>query len=141
MWLAMKSGAVVASGTLKSDAELKQFDSGKTKVSFSFRAANKRNENGNGWDSKWANCVVWGDLVPMAAQLTEGTPVLVTGELRSREFNHRTYEEVVVDFFAVCGSSIPARSVEDLAKKFPNTVTDGKQSFAEVDDEGELPFE
>ena len=142
MWLAMKSGAVVASGTLKSDAELKQFDSGKVKASFSFRAANKKNENGSGWDSKWANCVVWGDLAPMAAQLKEGTPVLVTGELKTREFNHRTYEEVNVDFFAVCGGSVPTRSVEDLAKKFPSTVTDAKSVFADVDDDEEasLPF-
>ena len=141
MWLAMKSGAVVATGTLKSDAELKQFDSGKVKASFSFRAANKKNENGSGWDSKWANCVVWGDLAPMAAQLKEGTPVLVTGELKTREFNHRTYEEVNVDFFAVCGGSVPTASVDDLAKKFPSTVTDGKPAFADVGDgDGELPF-
>ena len=141
MWLAMKSGSVIATGTLKQDAEIKQFDSGKVKASFSFRAANKKTEDGK-WDSKWANCVVWGDLAPMAAQLKEGTPVLVTGELKTREFNHRKYEEVNVDFFAVCGGSVPTASVDDLAKNFPNTVTDAKPVFADVDDDEEasLPF-
>lgn len=140
MWLAMKSGSVIATGTLKQDAEIKQFDSGKVKASFSFRAANRKTEDSK-WDSKWANCVVWGDLAPMAAQLKEGTPVLVTGELKTREFNHRKYEEVNVDFFAVCGGSVPTASVDDLAKKFPSTVTDGKPAFADVGDgDGELPF-
>lgn len=140
MYLVMKSGAAVVSGRLNKDAELKVFDSGKMKCTFGFKADFHRGENGSN-ESKWANCVVWGDLAKEAAMLKEGDTVICTGRFSTREFNNRTYEEINVDAFSLCGA--PRRSVDELKTKFPSVVTEtqGNPVFVdETDDEGELPF-
>ena len=142
MYLVMKSGAAVVSGRLNKDPELKVFESGKVKCKFGLKADYRKGENGNG-ETVWANCVVWGDLAKEAAMLKEGDVVMCTGRHSSREYNGRTYEEINVDAFSLCGA--PRRSLDELKAKFPSAVTEtsaqGKQVFVdETDDEGELPF-
>lgn len=140
MYLVMKSGAAVVSGRLNKDPEVKTFDNGKIKCTFGFKADWKRGANGNG-ETKWANCVAWGDDAKEAAMLREGDTVICTGQFKSREYNGRTYEEIIVDAIAPGGA--PRRSVDELKTKFPSVVTEtqGKQVFVdETDDEGELPF-
>ena len=141
MYLVMKSGAAVVSGRLNKDPEVKVFDSGKMKCTFGFKADWHRNENGSN-ETKWANCVAWGEDAKEASMLREGDSVICTGRYTTREFNNRKYEEIVVDAISVCGA--PRRSVSELQSKFPSAVTTvdkGKDVFVDDDDgDGELPF-
>lgn len=139
MYLVMKSGAAVVSGRLNKDPEVRAFDNGKIKCTFGFKADWKKGANGNG-ETKWANCVAWGDDAKEAAMLREGDTVICTGRFNSREYNGRTYEEIIVDAIVKCGS--PRRSVDDLKSKFPTAVTEGsgEMVFADDDSDGELPF-
>lgn len=141
MYLAMKSGAVIASGTLNKDPETKTFDSGKSKASFGFKADSKKNSSGR-FEPKWANCAAWSDsnAYKDAIALHEGMTVIVTGRLNTREYNNKTYEEITVDAIAVCG--VPTRSVDDLKQNFPQAVKEWQGVFADVDDDDEasLPF-
>jgi single-strand DNA-binding protein len=77
-------------GRLGQDPELRTFDSGKTKATFSLATSEKfKNQKGEKVEeTQWHNLVVWGKLAEIAGQyLKKGSEIAIEGKLV-----HRSYE-------------------------------------------------
>ena len=76
-------------GRLGADPEIKQFDSGKKKASFSM-ATNDSYKNAEGEkveETQWHNVVAWGKKADLIEQyLTKGSEVAVSGRLTYRDY-------------------------------------------------------
>ena len=53
----------------------------------------------------FVNCEAWGRLANYAARIKKGDPVLVFGQIRSHEYNDKTYHTLVADFVQYIGST------------------------------------
>lgn len=84
--------AVQLVGNLGREVELKEFDSGSSKASFSL-ATNEFYKNSKGekvQETQWHNVVAWGKLgESMHKYLSKGSEVLVKGRLVSRSYNDK----------------------------------------------------
>ena len=94
-------------GRLGRDAETSFTANGKSVTKFSIATENSY-KVGDEWktDTSWNNCVAWGkDKV--AAYMTKGSQVLVTGRLNTRSYDKdgekKYVTEVVVDNIVLCG--------------------------------------
>lgn len=77
-------------GHLGQDPELRTFDSGKTKATFSLATSEKfKNQKGEKVEeTQWHNLVVWGKLADIAGRyLKKGSEIAIEGKLV-----HRSYE-------------------------------------------------
>ena len=80
-------------GTMGKDPELRYIPSGQALANFSV-ATNRRWKNGktDEWDEEtcWHNIVVWGELAEnVAASLSKGNRVMVSGRLSNRSYEDR----------------------------------------------------
>lgn len=98
-------------GRLGKDPEVKTFDSGKSKASFSIATSDAyKNQQGEKVeDTQWHNLVIWGKLADVAGKyLKKGAEVAVEGKLihRSYEANgERKYiTEINVNDFVMLGA-------------------------------------
>lgn len=77
-------------GHLGKDPEVRTFESGKKKVTFTMATTDSfKNQKGeNQQDTQWHNLVIWGKLADVAGQyLKKGSEVVIEGRLV-----HRVYE-------------------------------------------------
>jgi len=79
-------------GHLGKDVELSNYDSGKTKASFSL-ATNDYYKNNKGEkveDTQWHNIIAWGKSAELVGKLlSKGSKVLVKGKLVSRSYEDK----------------------------------------------------
>lgn len=133
MKLMTKSGTLLTGNLPRSRApETRETQTGRKVTNFSVRAGSVRNEDGTYTDD-WINCVAWGEMADICERLRPGQPVLVAGDLRTREWTGRdgetrTTTELNVDFVLGCGP-VP-RPAQKAAPAFEDLI----------DDEGDLPF-
>jgi single-stranded DNA-binding protein len=80
----------------------------------------------------FVNCEAWGRLANYAAGIKKGDPVLVFGQIRSHEYNDKTYHTLVADFVQYIGSTTE-RQPE------PQQSSELQGEFFPVDDD-DLPF-
>jgi len=76
-------------GRLGNDPEVRTFDSGKKKASFSIATSESyKNQKGEKvQDTQWHNVVIWGKLAEVAGQyLKKGAEVAVQGKLVHRDY-------------------------------------------------------
>lgn len=80
-------------GNLGKDVELHNYDSGKSKASFSI-ATNDYYKNNQGekiQETQWHNVVAWGKLAEnMKAIIGKGSEVIIKGKLVSRSYEDKT---------------------------------------------------
>lgn len=83
---------ITVDGRLTADATLRFTPNGRAVLNFDL-AENHRRRNGDQWEDDGATFYrvsVWGKRAEnLAEELTKGTPVLVTGEFRTREYETR----------------------------------------------------
>ena len=130
---------VVIMGRLARDPELRQTGSGKDVVSFAVAVNRTKDE------VAFIPCTAWDKTAGLIAQhFSKGKPIAVTGHLSVRSYtdksgNKRTAMEVVCDRVnfvprdASQGGMAPAPAP---AQKY----TGQDEEFAEIGDEGDLPF-
>lgn len=85
----MEAIAITAVGTLGKDADLRFGGSGKASVSFSMACSHRYKQNDE-WveETTWMPVVAYGSLAEnVAASCFKGTRVIVSGRLRSREWD------------------------------------------------------
>lgn len=125
----------IASGSLSRDPEMKTTKTGKFVTEFSLIAGKKPDGT-----TRFVNCKAWGDLAQAAAKLHQHDAVMVSGRLDSREYNGKTYSDLVCDWIGQsiggggnCGASNSAPKYEPPSSG---------PSFSELsdDDTSELPF-
>ncbi len=76
-------------GRLGKDPEVRTFDTGKTKASFSIATSETyKNQKGEKvQDTQWHNLVIWGKLAEVAGQyLKKGSEIAIEGKLTHREY-------------------------------------------------------
>ena len=118
---------VIATGYAFKDAELKHIgDKGTSLCEFTVVVGKEADGKG-----KFANCKAWRELGEYAANIKKGDAVCVMGTLESREYNGKTYTNLVADWLNIVGAGASAAP----SKEFPKGV-----KFESISDEGELPF-
>lgn len=120
----------IASGSLSRDPEMKTTKTGKFVTEFSLIAGKKPDGT-----TRFVNCKAWGDLAQATAKLHQHDAVMVSGRLDSREYNGKTYSDLVCDWI---GQSIGGYSPATHGSA--PTAQPAEPTFTELADESELPF-
>ncbi len=101
-------------GRLGAKPEVKKFDSGKVKASFSLATKDfYRNAKGeNVEETTWHNVIAWGPMAEKIEKLTDkGSEIAVDGKISNRSYDDkdgtkRYISEVVVDTMLLLGERI-----------------------------------
>lgn len=124
-----KDGSVMVVGGCSKDAELEYVGQDSKRICKVGLAVGKR-EDGS---TIWSNVVAWHDTAEVLSSAQKGQQVLVIGYLKQREYNGKTYTDLVADYVSVCA---PA-AVNSGSAGYDSTTT----GFTDIqDDSGELPF-
>ena len=121
-------------GLVSQDGELKRTQNGKEFGSASIRAFNRKDGT-----AAFMTIKSFGDYSRLIANLRKGDHILCAGIVESREYNGKTYTDMIVDFLiagdTVPSASAPAENRAALSKRMDSA------GFAEISEEdGELPF-
>lgn len=121
-------------GLVSQDGELKRTQNGKEFGSASIRAFNRKDGT-----AAFMTIKSFGDYSRLIANLRKGDHILCAGIVESREYNGKTYTDMMVDFLiagdTVPSASAPAENRATLSKRMDSA------GFAEISEEdGELPF-
>lgn len=94
----LQSGEFMVIGCLPRDAELKKVgQNNSSKTSFSLKASEKTLPDGKK-EAQWTNCVAWHEMARICAGFKKGDVVMAVGKIESREYNGKTYKDLVVEF-------------------------------------------
>lgn len=125
-----KTGLVIAKATC--DGDIRVTGSGKEVGSISVIAYHYQDGG-----AAFLNVKGWGRLGRELSKLVKGDTVVAAGRLESREYNGKTYTDLVADFILPAGG-------EDKSGSFPlppGTAVDvPADDFSEDEAPGELPF-
>ena len=115
----------IVAGRAVKDAELKHVgDKGTALCEFGL-AVDKKSDN----QTVFANCKAWRELGEYASLISKGDSVAVIGTIEEREYNGKTYKNIVADWL----------NVVKLSKGVPDHSS---STFEELgDSDGELPFD
>ena len=124
-------------GIVSQDGELKQTQNGKEFGSASVRAFNRKDGT-----AAFMTIKSFGDYARLIANLRKGDHILCAGVIDTREYNGKTYTDMLVDFL-MASDAMPAETVTSPAENRAalNQRMDSA-GFAEIDDDIEkmLPF-
>ena len=122
-------------GLVSQDGELKRTQNGKEFGSASVRAFNRKDGT-----AAFMTIKSFGDYSRLIANLRKGDHILCAGVVESREYNGKTYTDMLVDFL-MASDTIPAASApaENRAALTQRMESAG---FAEItpEENAELPF-
>ena len=122
-------------GLVSQDGELKQTQNGKEFGSASVRAFNRKDGT-----AAFMTIKSFGDYSRLIANLRKGDRILCAGTVESREYNGKTYTDMLVDFMmtsdTIPAASAPAENRAALTQRMESA------GFAEITPEkdAELPF-
>lgn len=122
------------SGLVSQDGELKRTQNGKEFGSASVRAFNRKDGT-----AAFMTIKSFGDYSRLIANLRKGDRILCAGTVESREYNGKTYTDMLVDFMmtsdTIPAASAPAENRAALTKRMESA------GFSEMmDGDSELPF-
>lgn len=129
-----KTALVVGRAT--GDGEVKHTQSGKSVASVSVKAFGRKDGSAAFITVKTFN----EKEISKVSSLRKGDSFLAAGRLDSREYNGKTYTDLLADFVATAGGQASPMDVlaDRVDKAFGENAGGG--DFAEIGDEGELPF-
>jgi single-stranded DNA-binding protein len=119
---------VMACGNATKDAEFKRLGEKNTPNAKWGMAVGKDADD----NTVFVNCEAWGRLANYAANIKKGDPVLVFGQMRSHEYNDKTYHTLVADFVQFIGSATERK--QEMQQAEPENGF-----FPDMDSE-DLPF-
>lgn len=127
-----KDGSVMVCGGCAKDAAVEFVGDDAKRVCKVGLAVGKRTPQGSGEpQTVWCNVVAWHGLAQVLSTARKGNQVLVVGKLKSREYEGKTYTDLIADFVSVCALPSPdVTPVAPTADQFVDLTDDG----------GELPF-
>lgn len=124
-------------GLVSQDGELKQTQNGKEFGSASVRAFNRKDGT-----AAFMTIKSFGDYSRLIANLRKGDHILCAGVIDTREYNGKTYTDMLVDFL-MASDTMPAETVTSPAEnRAALTKRMDSAGFAEIEDDIEkmLPF-
>lgn len=89
----------IFNGYLSADAEIKYFESGKCKTSFSIPLKENKED-----EAKWLNCECWGRIAEKCSEFKKGDEVIVLGFFKEVEYENKDKEKVKKIMFVVKGA-------------------------------------
>lgn len=131
-----KDGTVMVCGRLPKDAELRTVgEKNSSLLSFGL-AVGERDEDGTK-TTVWANVQAWHERARKYAGLKKGDTVMVIGKLDVREYEGKTYKNLVADMIITEGALAAAVSAPAPAAA-PDT--DLGEDFEELFSDDGVPF-
>lgn len=124
-------------GLVSQDGELKQTQNGKEFGSASVRAFNRKDGT-----AAFMTIKSFGDYSRLIANLRKGDHILCAGVVESREYNGKTYTDMLVDFL-MASDAMPAETVTSpLENRAALTKRMDSAGFSEItpEEDAELPF-
>ena len=122
-------------GLVSQDGELKQTQNGKEFGSASVRAFNRKDGT-----AAFMTIKSFGGYSRLIANLRKGDRILCAGTVESREYNGKTYTDMLVDFMmtsdTIPAASAPAENRAALTQRMESA------GFAEItpEEDAEIPF-
>lgn len=127
----LQSGEFMVIGCLPRDAELKKVgQNNSSKTSFSLKASEKTLPDGKK-EAQWTNCVAWHEMARICAGFKKGDVVMAVGKIESREYNGKTYKDLVVEF--AVKAAVPETS-SGLAPASGSTAIDPADELGDLSD-------
>ena len=127
----LQSGEFMVIGCLPRDAELKKVgQNNSSKTSFSIKASEKTLPDGKK-EAQWTNCVAWHEMARICAGFKKGDFVMAVGRIESREYNGKTYKDLVVEF--AVKASAPGTSA-GFTPASGNTAIDPADELGDLSD-------
>lgn len=122
-------------GLVSQDGELKQTQNGKEFGSASVRAFNRKDGT-----AAFMTIKSFGDYARLIANLRKGDHILCGGVVESREYNGKTYTDMLVDFL-MAGDPVPVTYTPSENRAALNKRMDSA-GFSEITpvEDAELPF-
>ena len=80
-------------GSISRNAELRNTQNGKTFAKFSVKAGKREDDS---W--VYVDCKAWGPLAGYCADLQKGDPFIGIGRIESREYEGKTYTDLMLDW-------------------------------------------
>ena len=121
-------------GIVSQDGELKTTQNGKEFGSASVRAFNRKDGT-----AAFMTIKSFGDYARLIANLRKGDHILCGGVVESREYNGKTYTDMMVDFIMAADAMPAAPSPEENRAALTKRMDSAGLSEA-VEDDAELPF-
>ena len=125
-------------GLVSQDGELKQTQNGKEFGSASVRAFNRKDGT-----AAFMTIKSFGDYARLIANLRKGDHILCAGVVESREYNGKTYTDMLVDFL-MAGDTIQATESTPAENRAALTQRMDSAGFTEIGEEdaelAKLPF-
>ena len=121
-------------GLVSQDGELKQTQNGKEFGSASVRAFNRKDGT-----AAFMAIKSFGDYSRLIANLRKGDRILCAGTVESREYNGKTYTDMLVDFM-MTSDTIPAASAPAENRAALTQRMDSAGFSEMMDGDSELPF-
>lgn len=141
-----KNGEYLVAGKVSREATVKQVGS-RQAILCDFSVYAGKDENGK---KQYVNCKAWDELGGVLSELQDGDAFCGVGKLETREYNGKTYSDLVLDWgnspmITASTGDIPTASIGSNGETpsytgTQTTLTSG--DFAELDDDdlGDLPF-
>lgn len=127
----LQSGDFMVVGYVPKDAELKKVgNNNSSKTSFSIKASEKTLPDGKK-EAQWTNCVAWHEMARICAGFKKGDFVMAVGRIESREYNGKTYKDLVVEF--AVKASAPGTSA-GFTPASGNTAIDPADELGDLSD-------
>lgn len=127
----LQSGDFMVVGYVPKDAELKKVgNNNSSKTSFSIKASEKTLPDGKK-EAQWTNCVAWHEMARICAGFKKGDFVMAVGKIESREYNGKTYKDLVVEF--AVKASVPETSA-GFTPASGNTAIDPADELGDLSD-------
>ena len=127
----LQSGDFMVVGYVPKDAELKKVgNNNSSKTSFSIKASEKTLPDGKK-EAQWTNCVAWHEMARICAGFKKGDVVMAVGKIESREYNGKTYKDLVVEF--AVKASVPETSA-GFTPASGNTAIDPADELGDLSD-------
>lgn len=123
----IKTGIVA--GSASKDGEIKIFDSGKRVGSVSVIAYHRQDGT-----AVFLTVKAWGDSASIIGRLEKGDRFLAAGRIETREYNGKTYTDLIADLFLTEKKAAPLIQAGAPAK----VSADGFEEIS--DDPAKLPF-
>ena len=121
-------------GLVSQDGELKQTQNGKEFGSASVRAFNRRDGT-----AAFMAIKSFGDYARLISNLRKGDHILCAGVVESREYNGKTYTDMLVDFI-MAADAMPAAPSPEENRAALNQRMDSAGFSEMMDGDSELPF-
>ena len=135
MQIASNGMALVAGYAIK-DAELKHVGAKNSALCECCLNVGKRKDT----TTIFSNCKIWYENAYYAANIKKGDMVIAAGRLESREYNGKTYTDLICDYVDFVPKPSEGCNGEDEPVKSDGDIRSALAGDGELASDGDLPF-